>query len=58
MFSVPVTIGKNVWTGTRAIILPDIAIGDCSIIGANVFVTKHMTSNAILVGIPAKCQKK
>ena len=35
-FNLPVHIGNNVWIGAGAIILPGIAIGDNSVIGAGV----------------------
>lgn len=54
MFCNPVNIGKNVWIGTRVIILPGIDIGDGAIIGANAVVTKDVLPNTIVGGIPAK----
>lgn len=53
-----ITIGKNVWIGTRAIILPGVTIGDYSIIGAGAVVTKNISANAIAAGVPAKVIKK
>lgn len=51
-------IGKNVWIGARAIILPGIKIGDHSIIGAGAVVTKDIPANVIVGGVPAKIIKK
>jgi len=50
----PVIIGKNVWIGSGAIILPGVAIGNNAIIGAGSVVTKNVEANTTVVGIPAK----
>lgn len=53
LISKPVIIGKNVWIGSHATILPGIEIGDGAIIGAGAVVTKNVKSNTIVVGVPA-----
>lgn len=53
-----VTIGKNVFIGQRAIILPGVTIGDNSIIGAGCVVSKSIPENSIVVGNPCKIIKK
>lgn len=53
-----IIIGKNVWIGTKAVVLPGVKIGDYSIIGAGSVVTKTIPSNSIAVGIPARVIKK
>lgn len=50
----PVTIGRNVWIGGQAVILPGITIGDNSVIGANSVVTKDVPANVVVAGNPAK----
>ena len=50
----PVTIGNDVWIGTRVIILPGIQVGNHSIIGAGSVVTKNVPPLAIVAGNPAK----
>ena len=50
----PVTIGKNVWIGASAIILPGITIGDGSVIGAGSVITKNVPEGSVVAGIPAK----
>ena len=50
----PITIGKNVWIGAGATILPGVAIGNNSIIGASSVVTKDVPANPIYAGTPAK----
>jgi maltose O-acetyltransferase len=53
-FAASIIIGKNVWIGTRATILPGVEIGDGSIIGANAVVTKNVMPYTIVGGVPAK----
>jgi len=50
----PVTIGNDVWIGTRVIILPGVTIGDKAVIGAASVVTKDVPPRGIAVGNPAK----
>jgi maltose O-acetyltransferase len=50
----PVRIGKNVWIGGGAIILPGISIGDDAIIGAGSVVTKDVPIGATMRGNPAR----
>lgn len=52
--SAPIIIGKNVWGGVKATIMPGVTVGDNAIIGANAVVTKDIPANAVAVGIPAK----
>jgi maltose O-acetyltransferase len=54
MYAAPVIIGKDVWIGARAIVLPGIQIGDGAIVGANAVVTKNVAPNTIVGGVPAK----
>lgn len=56
-FGKPVTIGKNVWIGGGAIILPGVSIGDHSVIGAGSVVTKDIPANVVAVGNPCRVIK-
>ena len=49
-----VRIGKNVWIGRNACIMPGVSIGDYAVIGANAVVTKDVPSASVAVGVPAK----
>jgi acetyltransferase-like isoleucine patch superfamily enzyme len=50
----PVTIGRNVWVGAKATILPGVNIGDNAVIGANAVVTHDVPAYTIVGGIPAR----
>lgn len=49
-----IKIGNNVYIGTNALILPDVAIGDNCVIGAGAVVTKSIPSGSVAAGVPAK----
>lgn len=53
-FGRPVRIGRNVWIGGGAIILPGVSIGDDALVGAGSVVTRDVPSGATVVGNPAK----
>ena len=50
----PVRIGRNVWIGGGAIILPGVTIGDDAIVGAGSVVTRDVPAGATVVGNPAR----
>lgn len=50
----PIYIGKNVWIGAGATILPGVTIGDNAVVGAASVVTKDVAANTIVVGNPAR----
>jgi len=49
-----VTIKHDVWIGAGAIILPNVTLGECSIIGAGAVVTRDVAPYCMVVGVPAK----
>jgi maltose O-acetyltransferase len=50
----PVDIGRNVWIGGGAIILPGIRVGDDAVIGAGSVVTKDVPAGVTVRGNPAR----
>ncbi|EAS75361.1 TPA: DapH/DapD/GlmU-related protein [Vibrio alginolyticus] len=53
-----ICIGRNVWIGANAVILPGVEIGDNCIIGAGSIVTKDLPSGFVCVGNPCKPIKR
>lgn len=49
-----VTIGRNVWIGDKATILPGVTIGDGVVVAANAVVTKDVPPYCVVGGNPAK----
>ena len=54
----PVKLEKNCKIGTHSTIMPNISVGENSIVAAYSFVTKNIPKNQIWSGIPAKLKKK
>lgn len=52
--SQPVRIGKCVWIGRGAVILPGVEIGDFAVIGANSVVTGNVLPGTVVAGAPAR----
>ncbi len=50
----PVTIRKKVWLPWRVFILPNVEIGEGSVIGANSVVTANIPDHSLASGFPAK----
>jgi hypothetical protein len=50
----PIRIGRDVWLGSNAIVLPGVEIGSYSIIGAGSVVSKSIPPYSIAVGNPAR----
>jgi len=50
----PIRIGREVWIGRGAMILPGVTIGDRAVIGANAVVTKNVPQGTVVVGVPAR----
>ena len=53
-FGKPIVIGRNVWIGGGAIILPGVSIGDDAIIGAGSVVTRDVPEGVTAAGNPAR----
>lgn len=50
----PVHIGKNVWVGRAATILPGVTIGDHAVIAAGSVVTDDVPARTLVAGAPAR----
>lgn len=50
----PIRIGRNVWIGGGAIVLPGVSIGDDAVVGAGSVVTRDVAAGATVVGNPAR----
>ncbi len=54
----PIVLKKNCRIGTHSTIMPNVVIGENSVIGAHSFVTKNVPKNQIWFGVPAKFYKR
>jgi serine acetyltransferase len=50
----PIRIGRNVWIGFDACVLPGVAIGDDAIVGARSVVADDVPAGAVVAGNPAR----
>ena len=53
-FNLPVRIGRCCWVGAGAVILPGVAIGDNTVVGAGSVVTRDLPANVVAVGSPCR----
>lgn len=56
--SKPVTIGNNVWIGSRVIVQKGVTIGDNSVIASQSVVTSDIPANCVAGGNPARVIKQ
>ena len=54
MLPAPIRIGKRVWIGSNATVLPGVTIGDGAVVAAGAVVTKDVPANTVVGGVPAK----
>jgi len=54
----PIILKKNCRIGTHSTVMPNVTIGENSVIAAYSFVTKNIPKNEVWAGIPAKRIKK
>ena len=52
--ALPVRIGKDVWIGAAALIMPGVTLGDGAIVGAGAVVTRDVENGSTVVGVPAR----
>lgn len=57
-FVAPVIIKKGAWLGTGAMIMPEVTVGEYSIVAAGSVVTKDVPEKVIAGGMPAKIIKE
>ena len=57
-YNMPVHIGKNVWIGAGALIMPGVTIGENTVIGAGSVVTKDIPANVVAVGNPCRVMRE
>ncbi|MDQ4071076.1 MAG: sugar O-acetyltransferase [Actinomycetota bacterium] len=50
----PITIGANVWLGGGVIVLPGVAIGENTVVGAGSVVTGDLPADVVAIGSPAR----
>lgn len=50
----PVRIGKDVWLGTKVVVVAGVTIGDGAIVGAGSVVTRDVPPMAVVAGAPAR----
>lgn len=53
----PITVGDNVYIGTRSTIMPGVHIGNNVIIAAGAVVTRDLPDNGVYGGVPARLIK-
>ena len=53
----PITIGDNVWLGGGVIVLPGVAIGENTVVGAGSVVTRDLPPDVVAVGSPARVSR-
>lgn len=54
----PVVIGRDVWIGGGAVILPGVQIGDRSVVGAGSVVTRDVPADVVVAGNPCRIVKR
>ena len=58
MIPAAVKLGKNVWVGAHATILPGVTVGDNAVIAAGAVVTKDVPAYCVAAGVPARVIKQ
>lgn len=57
MVPAPIVIGRNVWIGAHATILPGVSVGDGAVIAAGAVVIRDVPPNTVVAGVPAEIVK-
>jgi acetyltransferase-like isoleucine patch superfamily enzyme len=53
----PIVIGRNVWIGSNAIVLPGVTIGDNAVVAAASVVSRDIPADTVVVGSPARMMR-
>ena len=53
----PIVIGKDVWIGSGAILLPGVHVGDGAVVAAGSVVREDVPPRTIVAGVPARIIK-
>lgn len=54
LYPAPIHIGRDVWIGANATVLPGVTIGDGAVVAAGAVVTKDVPPRTVVGGVPAK----
>lgn len=54
----PISIGRNVWIGTAATVLPGVTVGADSVVAAGAVVTHDVPPATLVAGVPADVIRK
>jgi acetyltransferase-like isoleucine patch superfamily enzyme len=54
----PVRIGRNVWIGRNAVVLPGVTIGDHAVVAAGSIVTRDVPARTLVAGSPAAARRE
>lgn len=54
MIPKPIHVGKNVWIGANAVILPGVTVGNGAVVAAGAVVCRDIPGNGIVGGVPAR----
>jgi len=54
----PVRIGAHAWIGAAATILPDVTVGECSVVGAGSVVLHDVEPYTVVAGAPARLVRR
>jgi acetyltransferase-like isoleucine patch superfamily enzyme len=53
-----IIIRKNAWIGRNSVIMPDVIIGQNSVVGANSFINKTVEDRTVVAGNPSRVVKR